>query len=480
MFRVSFIARAALLASAAVILSAAPRAAHAAELRTLTNDGRTLDYLIALPPNFDPRAPYPVLLTLPPGEQTRDMAQTALDRYWEAEGLARGWVVVTPIAQKGKSFHSGLERAVPYLLDEVSRAVVFEGGKAHLAGVSNGGKSAFRIATEYPGRFHSLTVLPGFPPDDRATLGLRSLNQLPGGVAMYVGEDDPKWLQPMRETKQRLDAYGITTTLEVWPANGHVLNIKAVELFDVLDRKRIRPAAIESSTSATDAVPPGSVPPAPAAPESVPGSSSAGPATPVPGSATAPTPAPTAAPVPPPASSPAPAQSSSPVPVSAPAPAPAPAPAAITAIDELRETNAITKVLDDFHDAAAKADFNRYFAHFAPEGVFLGTDATERWNLEAFKAFAKPHFDSGKGWTYRSTQRTVVLCPLYVPGVEIAWFDELLENDKLGVTRGSGVLRKIDGVWKVAQYNLSIPIPNDLADDTAKRIRALTPGASTP
>ena len=145
-------------------------------------------------------------------------------------------------------------------------------------------------------------------------------------------------------------------------------------------------------------------------------------------------------------------------------------PVRVTPIDESRESTAINAVLADFHDAAAKADFDRYFAHFAPEGVFLGTDATERWSLEAFKAFAKPHFDSGKGWAYRSTQRAVTLAPVVALGAEVAWFDELLANDKLGVTRGSGVLRKVDGVWKVCQYNLSIPIPNDLADETVKRI----------
>ena len=430
----------------------APRA-DAAEMRTLIDNGRELDYFIALPPGFDGRAPYPVLLALPPGDQSRGMAQVGLDRYWEAEGTARGWVIVSPIAHRGKSFHSGLERAVPFLLDEVARSVTFEGGRAHLAGVSNGGKSAFRIATEYPDRFLSLTVLPGYPPDDRATLGLRSLLQLSGGVAMYVGDNDPTWIAPMRTLKQRLDAYGVANTLEVWPASDHVVNIKGVELFDMLDAKRVRPAPVEMMPP--NEAPPGSV--APATPPRAP------------------------APAPPP---PAPASSQAPQP---PAPAPmTPPPHAesirVTPIDEARESTAVNAVLDDFHDAAAKADFERYFGHFAPEGVFLGTDATERWTLGAFKAFARPHFDSGKGWAYRSTQRTVTLAPVVALGAEVAWFDELLANDKLGVTRGSGVLRKVDGVWKVCQYNLSIPIPNDLADETAKRIAdaAADPGTKPP
>jgi ketosteroid isomerase-like protein len=124
-------------------------------------------------------------------------------------------------------------------------------------------------------------------------------------------------------------------------------------------------------------------------------------------------------------------------------------------------------VLDDFHAAAAAADGARYFGHFAKDGVFLGTDATERWTVDAFKAYAKPHFDAGKGWTYTPTERHV---DVDAEG-RYAWFDELLENAKLGVCRGSGVLRREGGEWKVVQYNLTIPVPNSLALKVAEEIR---------
>ena len=53
-------------------------------------------------------------------------------------------------------------------------------------------------------------------------------------------------------------------------------------------------------------------------------------------------------------------------------------------------SGSVTAALDDFHDAAAKADEDRYFGRFAPGGVFLGTDATERWDVKAFRAYAHP------------------------------------------------------------------------------------------
>jgi SnoaL-like protein len=137
----------------------------------------------------------------------------------------------------------------------------------------------------------------------------------------------------------------------------------------------------------------------------------------------------------------------------------------------LSELGAIAHVLEDFHSAASKGDFDRYFSHWTDQSVFLGTDATERWVGGEFKEFARPHFAKGKGWTYHPHDRNLSL----VPGGGSAYFDELLDNEKLGLCRGSGVLARQGGDWKILQYNLSIPIPNDLAEDFAGRIRTFKP-----
>ena len=55
----------------------------------------------------------------------------------------------------------------------------------------------------------------------------------------------------------------------------------------------------------------------------------------------------------------------------------------------------MTRTLDALHVAASKADGERYFALFAPDAVFLGTDATERWTLEEFKNYAGERFKTG-------------------------------------------------------------------------------------
>ena len=131
---------------------------------------------------------------------------------------------------------------------------------------------------------------------------------------------------------------------------------------------------------------------------------------------------------------------------------------------------AVAAVLDTLHDAASKADGKRYFDCFAPDAVFFGTDATERWTIDQFRAYAQARFDQGTGWTYHPRKRHIFLSP----DRETAWFDEALHNAKYGECRGTGVLVKRDGGWKIAQYNLTIPIPNEIALEVVERIREVT------
>ena len=126
----------------------------------------------------------------------------------------------------------------------------------------------------------------------------------------------------------------------------------------------------------------------------------------------------------------------------------------------------VALVLDDWHQAASVADESRYFGHFAANGVFLGTDATERWTVSAFRAWAKPHFQRKSAWSFKARDRHIE----FSADGKTAWFDEMLDTPNLGICRGSGVLTREGKTWKIAQYNLSIPIPNALAPTIVKEI----------
>ncbi|MDA1027702.1 MAG: nuclear transport factor 2 family protein [Bacteroidetes bacterium] len=147
---------------------------------------------------------------------------------------------------------------------------------------------------------------------------------------------------------------------------------------------------------------------------------------------------------------------------------------ALAALPSLGQSNEaeVNKVLDNIHRLAAEADFDGYFDLYTPDAIFLGTDAMERWTIEEFKGYAKPSFDRGRGWIYVPTERHVYLSP----DGNSAWFDERLDNEGFGECRGSGALIKIDGVWKVTQYNLTVPIPNDLLRNVAGQIKKLKEG----
>ena len=131
------------------------------------------------------------------------------------------------------------------------------------------------------------------------------------------------------------------------------------------------------------------------------------------------------------------------------------------------ERSQIDSVLDAFHTAASNADEAAYFELLAPEAIFLGTAPGERWNVEEFRAFVHPYFSEGRGWSYEPRERHVQLDP----SGQVAWFDEVLDNESYGETRGSGALRRVDGAWLIVQYNLTIPIPNELSKEVVALIR---------
>ena len=123
----------------------------------------------------------------------------------------------------------------------------------------------------------------------------------------------------------------------------------------------------------------------------------------------------------------------------------------------------ISKVLDDLNTFASTADYKNYFDLYAEESTFIGTDATEVWNKKEFMAWAKPFFDKGKAWNFTSLKRSIT----FNKDGTYAWFDEVLDT-QMKICRGSGVLEKIGGKWKIRQYVLSTTVPNDVIDEVVK------------
>lgn len=378
------IAMVCVLASFALVQSPSPASpAGKREWRELALEGgATLRYAVVTPEPFDASAPHPVLLALPGGAQDTSLVERDLDTYWQAQAIARGWVVIAPTAPGGKSFFEGSEALLPKLLDAIEHDFAIESGRVHLAGISNGGLSAFRIATREPQRFASLTVSPGYALDDADFPRLDALAETP--IAMLAGGADEDWARAMERTRARLVELGSNSVeLTVFPGEGHrPASVDGARLFGELEKFRVRARA------------------------------------------------------------------------------------------RATEESAVRAVLDDFHLAASQADGERYFAHLAPDAVYIGTDGAERWSVAEFRAYAMPYFSRGKGWTYTASERHVGLSA----DGRTAWFDERLVNAKYGEVRGSGALRKLGKEWRIAQYVLSFAIPNELSADLVEKIRNRTSG----
>lgn len=119
----------------------------------------------------------------------------------------------------------------------------------------------------------------------------------------------------------------------------------------------------------------------------------------------------------------------------------------------------INALLDGLHQDAHEGNFQSYFDRYTSDAIFLGTDKTERWSVEEFKAYAEPAFADGNGWTYSVVERNW-------EGVgDTRWFDEILFNEKLGHCRGTGVVQLIEGEWKILHYALTMLVPNEIATE---------------
>ena len=134
-----------------------------------------------------------------------------------------------------------------------------------------------------------------------------------------------------------------------------------------------------------------------------------------------------------------------------------------TMFDSSTEKSNVNAVVNSWHLAAAKADFKTYFDLMTADGVFIGTDPTENWQNQAFRDFSKPFFEKGKAWNFRSLERSIY----FSTDKKTAWFDELLST-QMKICRGSGVLLKTNGKWKIAHYVLSMTVPNENTDEVIK------------
>lgn len=125
----------------------------------------------------------------------------------------------------------------------------------------------------------------------------------------------------------------------------------------------------------------------------------------------------------------------------------------------------INAFVDEWHDDAANARL-AYFDKIAPHGIYIGTDKTEVWNRDQFKAWAQRFFERKSAWSFKALKRNVYMSA----DKKFIWFDELLDT-QMGPCQASGVMRKTDKGFEIEHYQLSIAVPNDVADKVTKLVK---------
>lgn len=129
--------------------------------------------------------------------------------------------------------------------------------------------------------------------------------------------------------------------------------------------------------------------------------------------------------------------------------------------------NDIDNFLTSWHEAAASCDQTSYFKMIDENGIYIGTDSTEIWTKQEFYDWSTPHFSKGKTWNFKANSRNIYLSD----DKQMAWFDELINFSK-GTLRGSGVLIRRPEGWKILQYVLSLPVPNEKFEEVLNILNA--------
>jgi poly(3-hydroxybutyrate) depolymerase len=164
--------------------------------KAVTVKGMRVEYRVVLPKGYDPAREYPAVLAFGGGPQDIAGADRSIERNWRDEAERHGYIVIFPAAPGGQLFFEGGERIFPEFLDLMLADYRIRDRRFHIAGISNGGITAFHVAALYPKYFLSITAFPGFlhdPTEQR----VRAIAPL--CIFMHVGEFDSLGWEPRIE-----------------------------------------------------------------------------------------------------------------------------------------------------------------------------------------------------------------------------------------------------------------------------------------
>ena len=208
-----------LFTAGAVVLAGHSLAAEVLD-KTEEIAGTTIRYKVILPNGYNRAKAYPAVLAFPGGPQTMDTVDGTVERNWREQAEHLGYIVVVPAAPNGRLFFEEGDKVFPEFLIKVLTDFKILDDKFHIAGVSNGGLSAFHIAASYPQYFWSVTGLPGYLLDANP-VRVHALAKM--CINMYAGEMDTAWLESEKAQAAQFRAQGFIVQFSEEKGQGHVM-----------------------------------------------------------------------------------------------------------------------------------------------------------------------------------------------------------------------------------------------------------------
>jgi hypothetical protein len=129
-------------------------------------------------------------------------------------------------------------------------------------------------------------------------------------------------------------------------------------------------------------------------------------------------------------------------------------------------TESINQFMDNWHKAAATANEDLFFGSMTKDGIYLGTDKTEKWTRDEMAKWANEYFQKESAWSFTATERDIY----FSEDGNTAWLTEKLDT-WMGVCKGTAVLVLKPEGWKIALYDLSVTIDNNKIDQFLELIK---------
>jgi len=173
--------------------------------------GKSFNYTIQLPLDYDATKEYPVLIGPSEAESINDESF-----YWKGVKDTQGWILI------GYRIYSATNRIgeIKALLEHLKSNYNVEANKFHAVCFSANSASIFDLVMKVPSYFSGITGMAGNPNNRNQ----EKLEQLKGvKVQFIVGDRDNYWMRSAKKSHQLLQELGIESTIEIIKNGEHVM-----------------------------------------------------------------------------------------------------------------------------------------------------------------------------------------------------------------------------------------------------------------